>query len=469
MTCWGAVLCRSPVFLYFGTFCPKVPTRGGAITATTYIRPYKQAAGLSAVQTMEERFAYGLDPQKLGAVSSHLCDPATAAAEFLLVKSEYQAATARPVERGALFFQIRQAFPPGEVTAEEANKLGFETAMRWTKGKYQFFVCTHTDKGHIHNHIYFNSTAFDCSRKFHNFLGSSFALRRLSDRVCLEHDLSVIQNPKQHSKGRFLHYGQWIGEKPPSAQQRVRLAIIAALEKKPADFAAFLRLMEESGFAVKRGRGGVVSFLAPGQDKYTRLRASTLGTGFDPEDIRAVIAGERPLPELPKDAPPPARQVGLIIDIQKRMAEGKGPAYERWAKVYNLKQMAAALQFLQENNLTDYDALAAKTTAAVDRAHALAGELQTTEASLSKVSGLMGAVVDYAKARPAMNELLGGEKLPKMDALKKQRRELADKKKSLYAEYRRAQRDMREAVAVKANIDHLLGLTDGRTDKEQTR
>ncbi len=219
---------------------------------------------------------------------------------------------------------------------------------------HQFFVCTHTDKGHIHNHIYFNSTAFDCSRKFHNFLGSSFALRRLSDRVCLEHDLSVIQNPKQHSKGRFLHYGQWIGDKPPSAQQRVRLAIIAALEKKPADFAAFLRLMEESGFAVKRGRGGVVSFLAPGQNKYTRLRASTLGAGFDPEDIRAVIAGERPLPELPKDAPPPIRQVGLIIDIQQRMAEGKGPAYERWAKVYNLKQMAAALQFLQENNLTDY-------------------------------------------------------------------------------------------------------------------
>lgn len=259
-----------PLVSYFGTFCPKVPTRGDATTATTYIRPYKQAAGLSAVQTMEERFAYGLNPQKLGAVSSHLCDPATAAAEFLLVKSEYQAATARPVERGALFFQIRQAFPPGEVTAEEANKLGFETAMRWTKGKYQFFVCTHTDKGHIHNHIYFNSTAFDCSRKFHNFLGSSFALRRLSDRVCLEHDLSVIQNPKLHSKGRFLHYGQWIGDKPPSAQQRVRLAIIAALEKKPADFAAFLRLMEESGFAVKRGRGGVVSFLAPGQDKYTR-------------------------------------------------------------------------------------------------------------------------------------------------------------------------------------------------------
>ena len=275
---------------------------------------------------MEDRFTYGLNPEKLGAVSSYLCDPNTAPAEFLLVKSQYLAETGRAVSRGALFFQIRQAFLPGEVTAEEANRIGYETAMRWTKGKYQFFVCTHTDKAHIHNHIYFNATAFDRSRKFHNFIGSSFALRRLSDRVCIEHELSVIQKPRQHSKGRFLHYGQWIGKKPPSAKQRVRLAVLAALEKKPTDFANFLRLMEESGFAVKQGRGGVISFLAPGQEKPTRLRASTLGAEFDPEDIKAVIAGERPLPELPEEPTVPPRRVNLIIDIQERMAQGKGPA-----------------------------------------------------------------------------------------------------------------------------------------------
>ena len=448
---------------------------------------------------MEDRFAYGLNPEKLGAVSSHLCDPATAPAEFLLVKSQYQSETGRETERGALFFQIRQAFPPGEVTAEEANRLGYETAMRWTKGKYQFFVCTHIDKGHIHNHIYYNSTAFDRSRKFHNFLGSSFALRRLSDRVCIEHELSYIQNPKQHSKGRYLHYGQWIGEKPLSAKQRVRLAVIEALEKKPADFAAFLRLMEESDFTVKHGRGGIISFLAPGQDKPTRLRSSTLGDGFDPEDIRDVIAGKRPIPELPREAPAPPRRVSLVVDIRERMAQGKGPAYERWAKVYNLKQMAAALQYLQEHNLEDYAALEASTEAAVDRFHRLAGELRDTEAALSKTARLMEATVDYAKTRPvfdgykaaryskkylaqheeelatyraakaSMNEILNGAKLPKIDALKKSRRELAEKKKALYAEYREAQRQMREAVTVKANIDHLLGVTDGRENKAQER
>ena len=87
---------------------------------------------------MEDRFTYGLNPEKLGAVSSYLCDPNTAPAEFLLVKSQYLAETGRAVSRGALFFQIRQAFLPGEVTAEEANQIGYETAMRWTRESISF-------------------------------------------------------------------------------------------------------------------------------------------------------------------------------------------------------------------------------------------------------------------------------------------------------------------------------------------
>ena len=80
-----------------------------------------------------------------------------------------------------------------------------------------------------------------------------------------------------------------------------------------------------------------------------------------------------------------------------------GPAYERWAKVYNLKQMAAALQYLQEHHLTDYAALTARTEAAVDHFHKLSDELRTTEEALSKTSELMAATVDYAKTRPVFD------------------------------------------------------------------
>nr|WP_330367026.1 relaxase/mobilization nuclease domain-containing protein [Enterocloster clostridioformis] len=211
-------------------------------------------------QSLKDRLDYGKNPEKTQGgelISAYECDHQTADAEFLLSKAKYKAVTGREQKREVevLCYQIRQSFAPGEITPEEANRIGYETAMRWTKGKHAFFVATHTDKKHIHNHIYYNPISLDYTRKFRDFWRSAGALRRLSDRVCLENDLSVIQNPKLHSKGRFLHYGQWIGERPPSAQQRVRRAIVAALEQKPADFAAFLRLMEESGFAVKHGRG----------------------------------------------------------------------------------------------------------------------------------------------------------------------------------------------------------------------
>ena len=433
-------------------------------------------------------------------MSSYLCDPETAHAEFMLVKGQYQAETGRTAEQGALCYQIRQAFPQGEVTPKEANRIGYETAMRWTKGKYQFFVCTHIDKEHIHNHIYYNSTAYDRSRKFRNFIGSSFALRRLSDRVCLEHDLSVIVNPKLHSKGRYLHYGQWLGENQKLSQkEQIRLAIDAALTERPKDFADFLRRMETAGIQVKHGRGGVISFLVPGQQRAARFRASTLGDGYGPEDVQAVIDGKAPTRTATARKAPAPRRVNLLIDIQERMRQGKGPAYERWAKVYNLKQMAAALQYLKEHQLFEYDDLAVKTDAATERFHTLAGDIQQTEAELSHVSDLMAAVVQYAKTRPAfdgykaakynrkylaeheaeladyraakatMAELLGGEKLPKMDVLKEKRRQLAARKKALYLEYRKAQQDMRELVAVKGSVDHLRGLTDNQRNKEQAR
>ena len=457
------------------------------------------------MQSLKERFDYGQNPDKTEGgelISSYGCDHMTADAEFLLNKAKYKAATGREQRRDAdvLCYQIRQSFKPGEITPEEANRIGYETAMRWTKGKYQFFVCTHIDKEHIHNHIYYNSTAYDRSRKFRNFIGSSFALRRLSDRVCLEHDLSVIANPKLHSKGRYLHYGQWLGENQKLSQkEQIRLAIDAALTERPGDFADFLRRMETAGIQVKRGRGGVISFLVPGQQRAARFRASTLGDGYGPEDVQAVIDGKAPTQTATARKAPAPRRVNLLIDIQERMRQGKGPAYERWAKVYNLKQMAAALQYLKEHQLFEYDDLAAKTDAATERFHTLAGDIQQTEAELSRVSDLMAAVVQYAKTRPAfdgykaakysrkylaeheaeladyraakatMGELLGGEKLPKMAELKEKRRQLAARKKALYTEYRSAQEEMRQAVAVKANIDHLLGVTDGQRKKEQER
>ena len=436
-------------------------------------------------------------------ISAYQCDHMTADAEFLLSKAKYKAVTGREQKRDAdvLCYQIRQSFKPGEITPEEANRVGYETAMRWTKGNHAFFVATHTDRHHVHNHIYYNSVSLDCTRKYRDFFRSGRALRRLSDRVCIEHELSVIQNPKLPSQGPFRHYGEWLGDaKRPSQKEQLRAIIDEVLTQPPADLPAFLAALEAAGVRVLHGRGGVLSFQLPGFERPARWRESTLGDGYGPEAVQAVLEGRAPARAGGGgDARPRRKRFNLVIDIQRRMAQGKGPGYERWAKVYNIKQMAAALQFLQENGLTDYDELAAKTDAAVDRAHALAGELRAVERELGRTSELMGAVVQYAKTRPvfdgykaaryskkylaqhegeladyraakaAMNELLDGEKLPRMDVLKKKRRELAEQKKALTAQYRAAQKEMREIVTAKGNIDHLLNFTGGRADKEQAR
>lgn len=79
-----------------------------------------------------------------------------------------------------------------ELAPEEANQVGYEFAMRFTKGNHAFIVATHIDRAHIHNHIIFNSTSLDCTKKWRNFIRSGLAVQRLSDLICLEHGLSVI-------------------------------------------------------------------------------------------------------------------------------------------------------------------------------------------------------------------------------------------------------------------------------------
>ena len=454
--------------------------------------------GESIAEAIRDCLDYGKNPEKTADgkyISSYECDPATVAAEFLLAKASYKAMTGREQKKGSdvLCYQIRQSFYPGEITPEEANRISYELAMRWTKGRHAFIVTTHTDKQHIHSHIYYNSTTLDCTRKFRNFWGSSFALRRLSDRLCLENGLSIVENPKPRSKGKFRNYGEWqAGQKKPlTYQDRLRAAIDTALAKKPADFPAFLSLMEQAGYEVKQQRGGI-SFRAPGQERFTRLRSATLGEGYNEADIRVALSGSRQRPGQPR------QKISLAIDIQSRL-QGKGPGYERWAKVFNLKQMAAALAYLQDNGLTDYEQLEQKATAATEHFHKLSDQIKSTEAALHTNMELKAATVQYAKTRPVFEKykaskyskkflaeheadielyraacadfkaILGGAKLPKMDTLKEEGRKLSEQKKKLYAEYRKTKADMQEVTTIKANIDYLLGYSEPGRKKEQER
>ena len=146
--------------------------------------------GATVAQCLSDRTDYAKNPEKTDDgtyISSYGCDPHTADAEFLFSKRQYKAITGREQKSDVIAYQVRQSFRPGEITPEDANKLGYEFASRFLKGKHAFLVCTHIDKHHIHNHIIWNSTAIDCRHKFRDFLGSGRAVAKLSDIICFEH------------------------------------------------------------------------------------------------------------------------------------------------------------------------------------------------------------------------------------------------------------------------------------------
>ena len=140
--------------------------------------------GKTLAQCLHDRTAYAMNPgktQERELISSYERDVQTVESKFLLSKWEYRVLTGRQQKSDVIAYQIRQSFKPGEVTPEEANRIGYELASCFLKGRNPFIVCTHTDKAHIHNHIIWNSVSLDHKRKFRDFFRSGRAVGRLSD------------------------------------------------------------------------------------------------------------------------------------------------------------------------------------------------------------------------------------------------------------------------------------------------
>ncbi|NLD48624.1 MAG: relaxase/mobilization nuclease domain-containing protein [Clostridiaceae bacterium] len=109
-----------------------------------------------------------------------------------------------------LAYHVRQAFSPEDnITPEQAHEIGKKLVELFTKGKHEYVITTHVDKKHTHNHIIFNSTTIDCARKFNNYYNSSSTIRKISDRLCRENNLSVVEPKAQ--KGQ--HYKEWQEDK----------------------------------------------------------------------------------------------------------------------------------------------------------------------------------------------------------------------------------------------------------------
>ena len=310
-------------------------------------------------------------------------------------------------------------------------------------------------------------------------------------------------------------------------KEKLRQTIRAALSAATS-FEDFSSLLLREGVAVKESRGRL-SYLTP--DRTKPITARKLGDDFDRTAVLAVLeqnaqrgvtvhsvpqpqthaagAAEKTEALSIKDqlradraakTAPKEDGVQRLVDIEQKMAEGKGRGYERWAAMHNLKQMAATLNVYQEYGFTSPEQLEAAVDTAYQEMRQTSGELKTLETKLQGKKELQQQVLAYAKTKPARDGLKaqkspkareayrqahesdfiiadaaaryfkahGITKLPARKALQDEIEQLVSKKSGLYNTYHEQKQRYAELQTVKRNIDQILRREDPRRRKEQS-
>ena len=452
-------------------------------------------------------------------------------------------------------FDPRDA-PDNGLTVDRAQALGEEFCKTHFPG-HQALVCTHPDghnhSGNIHVHIVINSLRIEevpflpyMDRPADTKAGckhrcTDAALRYFKSEVmemCHREGLYQI-DLLNGSKNRITDREYWAQKKGQAAldkqnapmiadgitprqtkfetnKEKLRQTIRKALATA-ASFDEFSSLLLQEGVTVKESRGRL-SYLTP--DRTKPITARKLGDDFDRAAVFAVLeqnaarAAEAPArspdpPRTIKDrlqvaraeiAAPKQDGVQRLVDIEQKMAEGKGRGYERWAKIHNLKQAAKTLSVYQQYGFTSPEQLEAAVDTAYQKMRQTSGELKALETKLQGKKKLQRQVLAYAQTKAARDGLRaqksekaraayrqahesdfiiadaaaryfkahGITKLPARKALQAEIEQLISEKDGLYNTYHEQKQRFKELQTVKRNIDQILRRDEPHRRKEQS-
>ena len=258
-------------------------------------------------------------------VTTHLCSRENAHKEFELTKKQFNSRTK------TLAHHLIQSFVPEEVGFEEAHQVGIELCEKILESKYEYVLATHIDKDHIHNHIIFNSIDVDEGKVYHSYYGSYMNIRNQSNRLCREHNLSVIDQETQKEineikRRKFVNWYDWNEDKKGSSyKSRLQFDIDRTI-KQSINWQDFLSKMESYGYEIKHGKH--IAFRSKNQQRFTR--AKTIGGNYTEEQIKDRILNKE-------------KEIGNIIDIKNNIKAKTSRGYEHWVTKHNLQTAASTL------------------------------------------------------------------------------------------------------------------------------
>lgn len=325
--------------------------------ATTKIKPIKT--------TVKKAIDYICNPLKTEdslLVSSFGCSPETADIEFEFTRDK---------SRGwgdNLAYHLIQSFAIDDnISPETVHKLGIEFADKVLKGQHEYVITTHVDKGHIHNHIIFNSVNYVTHNKYHDCKQTYKNIRSISDNFCREYGTSVIENERGvRGKGAWEYKQDKAGT---SWKTKLKESIDDAILESNS-WEKFLTKMQEKGYEIKEGKH--VSFKAPDQERATR--AKRIGDFYTEEKIKERIENKemykdfnienktedktnihsRTVPKVSVKAINP-NKINLIRNLQENIKCQENGGYKYRMEINNLKEMSKTLNFLICNNMKNAD------------------------------------------------------------------------------------------------------------------
>ena len=436
--------------------------------------------------TVDKAVAYICNPDKTDEsiyISSYACAPETAAIDF-----KYTLDHCRENSPNKAYHLI-QAFAPGEVSFEEAHQIGKELADKVLEGKYSYVVTTHIDKGHVHNHIIFCAADNIEHDKYHDCKQTYYRIRKLSDELCSEHNLSVIIPGGERGK----KYNEWQADKSGTAwKTQIRKDINAAI-KASSTYEEFLLLMRAKGYEIKGETFGedalkFISFRPLGKDRFVRGSIKSLGKEYTKERIKERIELKRE-----RKAVIPKRDYAdrRLIDTSDEKFQNS-PGLQRWATIENLK--IAAQNYNEVGSLAELEHKIAVKTEAGKSAKQSVVELEHRIKDLAEIIkyaqqykdnrsyhiGYKKAknpdayfrryesqIILYGGARRMLEQAGINLKGLNVDKLKAEYQELMKQKSELTSTYKDCEKEVRELKRKQENLNQYLGRTQPDPAQDQ--
>lgn len=414
-------------------------------------------------------------------ISGYACTPSIAVFQFNQVKEKVGK------RDGILAEHLIQSFVPGEVDSETAHRIGIELADRILKGRFQYVIATHIDKGHIHNHIIWNSVSFKDHKKYHSTPNSYYYIQRTSDIICKGNGLSIIDKPKDKGKS---HYEHLLDRKGQSWKSNLRQTIDFCI-LKAKNWDEFLILMDKEKYEIKHGK--YISFRAEGQERFTRSK--TLGEKYTEDNIRKRIAGEA----VQNGAANNDIGRNLIIDIENNIKVKQSVGYANWARKYNLKLVAETVNYLSEHNLLDMETLDKKISELSDVNDNKRERLKTTEKRIKILEEQIHDIDFYRKTKPvvegvpkhfgkdkyrnehetefilyaaaerSLKKHFNGCKLPLIKELRTEQKKLRTEVEKLKNEIRDEKPQLDELKNMRRNIEMFLGHDNSQSHERKPK